>query len=424
MRAGTRTPLVRTASGRGEARSSQEPRCHSATGVVRARTRAPRAPPGSSVARTMHPRTASITPNLIEPLDFPPRGVPHQDHPVSTASPVALRVSACRSVRTQARETSGQVTPDLRVRGFLLCWKQLPPPRCGGSPSVPSLALLVFDFIATRKPHEVSMKEATAWSAFYIALPLAFGVYVWNAHGFAARARVLHRLPRGEDAQRRQPVRVHAAARRLRRAQGPPAAGAALRHRRRARAARHLHRPRRCRPRPLRLGLPGLRRRPAAHRAEAAPGRDVGPRPRDGRRRHAHRAPHAAPDAGDQRLRGQQDGRGARGSTLADPAGPGRHRRVRHGRRVRRRLGARGLRHHRRPLPRLRDQRLRPARPARALLRAPGRTGEAGAPVVRPRRDPRLHRREAGPALGPRRVARGPVGADAGLAGRDRRRSW
>ena len=45
------------------------------------------------------------------------------------------------------------------------------------------VALLVFDFIATRKPHEVSMKEATAWSAFYIALPLVFGVYVWNAHG-------------------------------------------------------------------------------------------------------------------------------------------------------------------------------------------------------------------------------------------------
>ena len=45
------------------------------------------------------------------------------------------------------------------------------------------LALLVVDFIATRKPHEVSMKEAIAWSAFYVALPLAFGLYVWNVHG-------------------------------------------------------------------------------------------------------------------------------------------------------------------------------------------------------------------------------------------------
>ncbi len=45
------------------------------------------------------------------------------------------------------------------------------------------LALLAVDFIATRRPHEVSMKEAIAWSAFYVALPLAFGLYVWNVHG-------------------------------------------------------------------------------------------------------------------------------------------------------------------------------------------------------------------------------------------------
>ncbi len=45
------------------------------------------------------------------------------------------------------------------------------------------LALLVFDFIVTRKPHSVSMKEAVGWSIFYIALPLMFGAWVWNAHG-------------------------------------------------------------------------------------------------------------------------------------------------------------------------------------------------------------------------------------------------
>lgn len=45
------------------------------------------------------------------------------------------------------------------------------------------LALLVVDFVATRKPHEVSMREAIAWSAFYVALPLAFGGYVWSQHG-------------------------------------------------------------------------------------------------------------------------------------------------------------------------------------------------------------------------------------------------
>jgi TerC family integral membrane protein len=43
--------------------------------------------------------------------------------------------------------------------------------------------LLVVDFIITRKPHEVSMKEAIGWSIFYIALPLIFGVWVWAEHG-------------------------------------------------------------------------------------------------------------------------------------------------------------------------------------------------------------------------------------------------
>jgi TerC family integral membrane protein len=45
------------------------------------------------------------------------------------------------------------------------------------------LLLLAVDFVATRRPHEVSMREAVAWSAFYVALPLAFGLYVWSAHG-------------------------------------------------------------------------------------------------------------------------------------------------------------------------------------------------------------------------------------------------
>jgi tellurite resistance protein TerC len=45
------------------------------------------------------------------------------------------------------------------------------------------LALLALDFALTRRPHAVSMKEALGWSAFYIALPLAFGVYVLTAHG-------------------------------------------------------------------------------------------------------------------------------------------------------------------------------------------------------------------------------------------------
>jgi tellurite resistance protein TerC len=45
------------------------------------------------------------------------------------------------------------------------------------------IGLLALDFVLTRKPHEVSMKEALGWSAFYIALPLAFGVYIWADFG-------------------------------------------------------------------------------------------------------------------------------------------------------------------------------------------------------------------------------------------------
>lgn len=45
------------------------------------------------------------------------------------------------------------------------------------------LLLLAVDFVATRKPHEVSMREAVAWSAFYVALPLAFGLFIWQQYG-------------------------------------------------------------------------------------------------------------------------------------------------------------------------------------------------------------------------------------------------
>jgi TerC family integral membrane protein len=45
------------------------------------------------------------------------------------------------------------------------------------------LLLVVLDFLITRKPHEVSMKEALGWSAFYIALPLAFGAFIWSRNG-------------------------------------------------------------------------------------------------------------------------------------------------------------------------------------------------------------------------------------------------
>ena len=53
------------------------------------------------------------------------------------------------------------------------------------------LALLALDFLVTRRPHEVSMREALGWSAFYIALPLAFGAWIWSRDGSATGVKYL-----------------------------------------------------------------------------------------------------------------------------------------------------------------------------------------------------------------------------------------
>lgn len=45
------------------------------------------------------------------------------------------------------------------------------------------LVLLALDFVITRKPHEVSMREAIGWSVFYVALPMAFGGWIWWQYG-------------------------------------------------------------------------------------------------------------------------------------------------------------------------------------------------------------------------------------------------
>ena len=44
-------------------------------------------------------------------------------------------------------------------------------------------ALLLVDFAITRRPHEVSMREAVGWSVLYVAIPVAFGAWVWAVHG-------------------------------------------------------------------------------------------------------------------------------------------------------------------------------------------------------------------------------------------------
>ncbi|WP_155370258.1 TerC/Alx family metal homeostasis membrane protein [Catellatospora vulcania] len=45
------------------------------------------------------------------------------------------------------------------------------------------LGLLAVDFAITRRPHAVSMREAVGWTVFYLALPVAFGFFVWWRFG-------------------------------------------------------------------------------------------------------------------------------------------------------------------------------------------------------------------------------------------------
>lgn len=45
------------------------------------------------------------------------------------------------------------------------------------------VVLLAIDFVVGRNPHEVSMREATLWSLFYVGIALAFGLIVWTQAG-------------------------------------------------------------------------------------------------------------------------------------------------------------------------------------------------------------------------------------------------
>ena len=283
------------------------------------------------------------------------------------------------------------------------------------------LALLVVDFIATRRPHEVSMKEAIGWSAFYVALPLAFGLYVWNAHGG----------DRGLEYYTGYLVEKTLSVDNLFVFMLLLAAFAV---------------PEVLKQRVLLYGIVGalvLRGIFIALGAAALSRFDwvflvfgavlllTGVKLlRDAIRGHEHEV-----DVADMRvvkvmtrfMPVSDDYDGAKltvvknGARALTPFALVTVAVLRHRRRLRGRLGARRLRHHRRPLPRLRHQRLRPARPARALLRARGRARRAGAPQLRPGRDPRLHRVQAGAALGAPGVAVGPRRADAGVAVRDPR---
>ncbi|HET6478701.1 MAG TPA: TerC family protein [Actinoplanes sp.] len=45
------------------------------------------------------------------------------------------------------------------------------------------IALLVADFVVTRRPHDVPMREAAGWSIFYLTLPAVFGLVLWWQYG-------------------------------------------------------------------------------------------------------------------------------------------------------------------------------------------------------------------------------------------------
>ena len=45
------------------------------------------------------------------------------------------------------------------------------------------VALLAADFVVTRRPHDVPMREAVAWVVFYLTLPAVFGLVVWHVYG-------------------------------------------------------------------------------------------------------------------------------------------------------------------------------------------------------------------------------------------------
>ncbi|GAA3905606.1 TerC/Alx family metal homeostasis membrane protein [Actinoplanes auranticolor] len=45
------------------------------------------------------------------------------------------------------------------------------------------LGLLVLDFVITRRPHDVPMREAVGWTVFYLALPVVFGLVLWPLYG-------------------------------------------------------------------------------------------------------------------------------------------------------------------------------------------------------------------------------------------------
>lgn len=45
------------------------------------------------------------------------------------------------------------------------------------------LFFFAMDFVLTRRPHTVNFREALGWTAFYLALPVIFGIFAWQSFG-------------------------------------------------------------------------------------------------------------------------------------------------------------------------------------------------------------------------------------------------
>jgi len=78
------------------------------------------------------------------------------------------------------RETSDRTT---RFEEAPLPLESIGSPLLWSVTIVALLALLAVDFVITRRPHEVSMREAAGWTVFYLALPAVFGLFVWWVYG-------------------------------------------------------------------------------------------------------------------------------------------------------------------------------------------------------------------------------------------------
>ena len=183
-----------------------------------------------------------------------------------------------------------------------------------------------------------------------------------------------------------------------------------------------LHRARGARPLDLHVGVPALRGGAARDRREGA-ARRLSHDDNATRSARCARSAHPSLHAGHRHYRGTRLTVREAGRRAAHSAGARHRGDLRHRHRLRGRLGAGRLRHHR-------ATRTSCSRPTPSPCSACARcTSSSRVPWVscahlglRSRRDPRVHRRQARAALGTRRVGVGPGDPDPGVARRHRRR--